>query len=390
MIAEHQPAAVPARPCARRRARGRHPESPSMTAFAHSEPSPQSRPMTSTSRDSAATRAASRCPLPRSSASPRRCSRRPRPAARPPPRPRYRRPSARASPCAAARSRRSPTTATRASASPSISGSGAGTRAPPTFRPEALRATVDKALAIARYTAEDPAAGLADPDRLARDIPDLDLYHPWPLTVEEAIALGREAEAAALAVDRRLINTEGSTVRLERVGVRLREHARLSRRLPQLAPSHRLLGDRRSRRRWRDAARLLVHRRPRGRGPAGRGRCRAHRRRAHGAPARRPPAGDDRMPGALRGARGGRPDRRLRVRGLGRRALPQVVVPARFAGDAGVRAAGLDPRGAAHSARPRQRAVRQRRRGDRAARRRARTASSAAIFSAAIRRASSA
>jgi PmbA protein len=80
------------------------------------------------------------------------------------------------------------------------------------FSPEAVKAAVDKALAIARYTAEDPAAGLADPDRLARSIPDLDLYDPWPLTVEEAIELGCGAEAAALAVDRRLVNTEGSTV----------------------------------------------------------------------------------------------------------------------------------------------------------------------------------
>ena len=43
-------------------------------------------------------------------------------------------------------------------------------------------------------------------------IPDLDLYHPWNLTVEDAILLGRETEAAALAVDKRLTNTEGSTV----------------------------------------------------------------------------------------------------------------------------------------------------------------------------------
>ncbi len=80
------------------------------------------------------------------------------------------------------------------------------------FAPEAIDATVAKALAIARYTAQDPAAGLADPDRLARSIPELDLYHPWDLPVDEAIAMGREAEAAALAVDRRLVNTEGSTV----------------------------------------------------------------------------------------------------------------------------------------------------------------------------------
>jgi PmbA protein len=80
------------------------------------------------------------------------------------------------------------------------------------FSSDALRAAVAKALAIARYTAEDPAAGLADPERLARDIPDLDLYDPWELAVGEAVALGCEAESAALAVDRRLTNTEGATV----------------------------------------------------------------------------------------------------------------------------------------------------------------------------------
>jgi PmbA protein len=53
---------------------------------------------------------------------------------------------------------------------------------------------------------------LADPARLARDWPDLDLYHPWPLDVADAIVLGRETEAAALAVDPRITNTEGSTV----------------------------------------------------------------------------------------------------------------------------------------------------------------------------------
>jgi PmbA protein len=80
------------------------------------------------------------------------------------------------------------------------------------FSGEAIRAAVGKALVIARHTAEDPAAGLADPERLARAIPDLDLYHPWQLAVEDAIALGRETEAAALSVDPRLVNTEGSTV----------------------------------------------------------------------------------------------------------------------------------------------------------------------------------
>jgi len=80
------------------------------------------------------------------------------------------------------------------------------------FADDAIRATVDKALAIARYTAEDPAAGLADPERLARSWPDLDLYHPWTLSVEEAVEIGRETEAAALAVDSRITNSEGASV----------------------------------------------------------------------------------------------------------------------------------------------------------------------------------
>jgi PmbA protein len=80
------------------------------------------------------------------------------------------------------------------------------------FSDDAIRATVEKALSIARYTAEDPCAGLADPDRLARAWPDLDLHHPWDLDVDAAIALGREAEAAALAVDPRIANSEGASV----------------------------------------------------------------------------------------------------------------------------------------------------------------------------------
>jgi PmbA protein len=80
------------------------------------------------------------------------------------------------------------------------------------FADDAIRAAVDKALAIARYTAEDPAAGLADPERLAKSWPDLDLYHPWELSVEDAVELGRETEAAALAVDPRVANSEGATV----------------------------------------------------------------------------------------------------------------------------------------------------------------------------------
>jgi PmbA protein len=80
------------------------------------------------------------------------------------------------------------------------------------FGDASIHAAVAKAVAIASFTAEDPCAGLADPARLARAWPDLDLYHPWSLTVDEAIALGRDAERAALAVDPRLVNSEGATV----------------------------------------------------------------------------------------------------------------------------------------------------------------------------------
>ncbi len=80
------------------------------------------------------------------------------------------------------------------------------------FSARAVRETVDAALAIARYTASDDCAGLPDMDMLATEYPDLDLYHPWLLDVEQAIDLARECEQAALARDRRISNSEGATV----------------------------------------------------------------------------------------------------------------------------------------------------------------------------------
>jgi len=79
--------------------------------------------------------------------------------------------------------------------------------------PDAIERTVDAACAIARHTAEDEAAGLPDADRLyVGEAPELDLFHPWGLTVEEAIEIARRTEAAALAVDKRITNSEGATV----------------------------------------------------------------------------------------------------------------------------------------------------------------------------------
>ncbi len=77
---------------------------------------------------------------------------------------------------------------------------------------KAVRETVEKACTIARYTAEDPCAGPADPEDLAREIPDLDLDHPWPITPDEAVQMARACEAAGLAVDSRITNSEGATV----------------------------------------------------------------------------------------------------------------------------------------------------------------------------------
>lgn len=80
------------------------------------------------------------------------------------------------------------------------------------FSPQAIRDTVDKAVTIARYTAEDEYAGLPEPELLAREVPDLDLYHPWDLSADDAVELARACEAAALAVDPRINNSEGATV----------------------------------------------------------------------------------------------------------------------------------------------------------------------------------
>ena len=80
------------------------------------------------------------------------------------------------------------------------------------FSPQAVRDTVDAALSIASYTAIDDCSGLPDEDMLARDCPDLDLYHPWDLPVDAAIELAKQCEQAALEGDARISNSEGATV----------------------------------------------------------------------------------------------------------------------------------------------------------------------------------
>jgi PmbA protein len=81
---------------------------------------------------------------------------------------------------------------------------------------KAVRDTVEKASTIAKYTAEDDCAGLADPQELAKNIPDLQLHHDWPLGPDEAVSLARSCEAAGLEVDPRLTNSEGASVSTQR------------------------------------------------------------------------------------------------------------------------------------------------------------------------------
>ncbi len=78
--------------------------------------------------------------------------------------------------------------------------------------PAAIREAVAKACSFATLTAEDEHAGLADAGRMASELIDLDLEHPWSLSAEQAIALAIETESAALSHDKRISNSEGGTV----------------------------------------------------------------------------------------------------------------------------------------------------------------------------------
>ena len=80
------------------------------------------------------------------------------------------------------------------------------------FSPAALRASVEAARNIARFTAEDDCAGLADPSLLAKRPADPKLLYPWSIDVPGAIELARETEAAAFTVSPMIRNSEGASV----------------------------------------------------------------------------------------------------------------------------------------------------------------------------------
>jgi len=98
------------------------------------------------------------------------------------------------------------------------------------LRPESLAATVAQACAIARHTEEDPASGLADPDRMATDLREFDAWHPWALDADTAVDLALACEAAGLDADPRISNSDGATVATgESIGVYANSHGFLGR-----------------------------------------------------------------------------------------------------------------------------------------------------------------
>ena len=83
------------------------------------------------------------------------------------------------------------------------------------FSAASLKATVEAAYNIARFTADDDCAGLADADQLEMAPRDLQLYYPWDISTADAVALAQRAEAAAFAVDPRVTNSEGAGVHVQ-------------------------------------------------------------------------------------------------------------------------------------------------------------------------------
>ncbi len=80
------------------------------------------------------------------------------------------------------------------------------------FSEAAIQQTVQAAYDIARFTAEDPTAGLPDEEDIAKVHPELDLFHPWTINSEQAAQLALACEEAALKTSRRITNSDGAGV----------------------------------------------------------------------------------------------------------------------------------------------------------------------------------
>ena len=80
------------------------------------------------------------------------------------------------------------------------------------FSDQALLDTVQAAVAMAKHASSDDCAGLTEPEYLAKNVPDLDLCHPWDIAPEAAIKLAVACEDAARREDRRIVNTDGTAL----------------------------------------------------------------------------------------------------------------------------------------------------------------------------------
>lgn len=96
------------------------------------------------------------------------------------------------------------------------SGQRKGSASTANLTPSAIGETVAKALSIASFTADDEFAGLPDAARMAGDLPDLELSHPWALEAPAAVELAKRCEAAGLAFDPSIRNSEGASVATNR------------------------------------------------------------------------------------------------------------------------------------------------------------------------------
>ncbi|MCL6415222.1 metalloprotease PmbA [Aestuariirhabdus sp. Z084] len=77
---------------------------------------------------------------------------------------------------------------------------------------QAIVDTVTAASNIARYTSEDPYAGLADADMMASELPDLDLFYPWDVEVDQAVEIATRCEQSGLEVSDQITNSEGASL----------------------------------------------------------------------------------------------------------------------------------------------------------------------------------
>jgi len=80
------------------------------------------------------------------------------------------------------------------------------------FSSSALQTALEKACNIAHYTHEDPCVGMIEPEYLAHDYPNCDLYHTWDLSPQQAIEMAKECEQAGMASDSKITNSEGVSI----------------------------------------------------------------------------------------------------------------------------------------------------------------------------------